>query len=98
MGDRTGSATATKFPAPRAHPQGHRMVPPALNRALALVGIVRDEDANAVARIIDPLTWEELAALVVVLAALVPDDRTVPELTAWVHAQPHHLRSVPREA
>jgi hypothetical protein len=85
------------YDAPRAHPEGHALVVPALNRAVALVGIVREADANAVARIIDPLDWEQLAAVLVVLAAMVPDDRTVPELTAWVHERavpPVGLRSV----
>lgn len=60
------------------------MVAPAIKRALMLVGIVREEDANSVARILDPLNWEQMAAVVVLLAAMVPDDKTVAELTAWV--------------
>jgi hypothetical protein len=95
MGSRKGSTQREPYVYPsRAHPRGSRLVPPAVQRATALVTIVRDEDANAVARIIDPLSWEQMAALVVVLAAMVPDDRSVEDLTAWVHDQAPDLRSV----
>lgn len=95
MGDRTGSNNQQTYVYPtRAHPHGARLVGPAVPRATALVSIVRDEDANAVARIIDPLSWEQMAALVVVLAAMVPDDRSVRDLTAWVHEQPTTIRAV----
>lgn len=89
-GSRAGKPTTrtnAHYPT-RAHPHGARFVQPALVRAQALVQIVRDEDANAVARILDPLTWEQIAAVVVVLATLTPDDVPVGKLTAWVH-QPH---------
>lgn len=69
----------------RAHPDGARMVQPALTRALALVGTVRDRSANDVATVLDRLDRQQMYAVVVVLAALVPDDQTVPQLTAWVH-------------
>lgn len=95
MGDRKGAANREPYVRPpRAHPHGSRLVPPALSRATSLVSIVRDEDAAAVARIIDPLSWEQMAALVVVLAAMVPDDRSVEDLTAWVHEQPTAIRAV----
>lgn len=98
MGDRKGSANREPQVRPtRAHPRGHLLVSPALRRATALVTIVRDEDANRVAQILDGCTWEQMAALIVVLAAMVPDDQSVADLTAWVHEQtvdPLPLRSV----
>lgn len=69
----------------RAHPDGPKMVASALPRAMALVQNVRHEGVDAVTRILDPLDWEQTAALVVVLAAMVPDDVPVSALTAWVH-------------
>lgn len=55
-----------------------RMLP----RALQLVGAVRESPA-AVTEALTGLTHQEALALLVVLAALVPDDRTVPQLLAW---------------
>lgn len=72
----------------RAHPDGPRLIRSALPRAQALVHNVRREGPEAIARILDPLTWEETAAVVVMLAAMVPDDVPVSELTAWVHESP----------
>jgi hypothetical protein len=69
----------------RAHPDGARLVNSAIPRAMALVQNVRTEGPESVARILDPLTWEQTAAVIVVLAAMVPDDVPLSELTAWVH-------------
>ena len=94
-GPRTGKVNRDPYVIPsRAHPDGSRLVSPALTRATALVSIVRDEDANAVARILDGLSWEQVAAVVVVLAAMVPDDRSVADLTAWVDQHHPDLRIV----
>ena len=92
MASRQGAASAPHIAPPRAHPHGARLVPPALARATSLVSIVREEDAAAVAGILDPLTWEQMAAVVVCLAAMVPDDQSVHDLTAWV-TDPPLLRS-----
>lgn len=85
-GPRTGKPSDLGYVYPdRAHPEGKYLVQPALTRATALVGTVRDEDATAVARILDRLDRQQLYALVVVLAAMVPDDQPVHVLTDWVH-------------
>lgn len=69
---------------PRAHPDGHRLVGPALERATALVTIVRDEGADGVARVLDNCDRDALSAIIVVLAAMVPDDVPRDRLLAWV--------------
>lgn len=65
-----------------------RLVPVACD----LVCRVRDDGRDAVAELLGPLTAEEQRALLVVLAAMVPDDRSADELLAWVtwdeHGQP----------
>lgn len=48
--------------------------------ALALIGAVRDGGPDAVAAV---MARADLPAVVVVLAAMVPDDRTPGELLAW---------------
>lgn len=57
----------------------------ALPIALALAGAVRhspEETHRMLAAVTDP------AAIMVALAILVPDDRTVADLTAWTHGLP----------
>jgi hypothetical protein len=56
-----------------------------LPRAIDLVCQVRDRDADAVEEIIGPLSVVGLRALVVVLAAMVPDDQNADDLLAWTH-------------
>lgn len=68
---------------PRAHPDGDRLIGPALERATALVTIVRDEGADSVARVLDRCDRDALAAIIVALAAMVPDDVPRHRLLAW---------------
>lgn len=53
--------------------------------ALRLIGIVRDEGREAVEEILWPLSQQELYGLVILLAAMVPDDQPPSELLAWTH-------------
>lgn len=87
-GHRTGSPNAGWVYPTRTHPAGHTLVLPAINRATALATLVRDEGPESIARILDPLNRQQLYALVVALAALVPDDRSVRELLAWLDRPP----------
>lgn len=57
-----------------------RMIPVAAQ----LAGTVHDDGPEQVAAIIDPLTRDQINALCVVLAAMVPVDRTVSDLLAWI--------------
>jgi len=57
-----------------------RLVP----KALELVGLVRDEGPDAIWEFQRKLRPREREALPVILAAMVPDDRTAEELLAWV--------------
>lgn len=71
-------------PPPRAHPRGHTLVWPAITRATNLITTVRDEGADSIGTILDRCDRQQLYSLVVVLAAMVPDDQSVQDLTAWV--------------
>lgn len=61
-----------------------RRVEAALPLAQQLVGAVRDEDRDLVAELVD---GADVMALLVALAAMVPDDQTPAELLAWRTAQ-----------
>jgi hypothetical protein len=52
--------------------------------ALELVGLVRDEGPEAIGAFLARLDRGHWAAMMVILAALVPDDRTAEDLLAWV--------------
>jgi hypothetical protein len=52
--------------------------------AMTFVGAVRNLDADGITEFLDELTEDERLALPVILAAMVPDDRTPQELLAWV--------------
>ncbi|ALG06833.1 hypothetical protein [Kibdelosporangium phytohabitans] len=52
--------------------------------AVALVGLVRDEDPRVVFGALQYYTHEQLAALAVALAAMVPPDRSAADLLAWL--------------
>jgi hypothetical protein len=66
------------------HPDGDRLAEVAIGRAQRLACTVRDDGAYEVARITDPLSRDELVALCVALAAMVPLDRSAAELLAWI--------------
>lgn len=55
--------------------------------ATALVCAVRDRERDDIAEAIAPLErdWLRTKALVIALAAMVPDDRTFAELVLWTH-------------
>lgn len=55
-----------------------------LPRALDLVTAVRDEDRAGIGARLQGLDRQDLASLAVVLAAMVPDDRSPQQLLAWV--------------
>lgn len=57
--------------------------------AASLVGVVRDEDRDGVTRFLSRLTHHERDALLVILAALVPDDRSPADLLDWVTWDEH---------
>ncbi|MFG2001741.1 hypothetical protein ACGFNU_21575 [Spirillospora sp. NPDC048911] len=63
-----------------------------LPTALELSVVVRDRDTEAVAAVLAPLLQEgdqsRLAALIIDLAVLVPDDTPIRDLTAWTFG-PH---------
>ena len=66
------------------HPDGERLAIAAVQRGQRLACAIRDEGAWEVARITDPLNRDELVALCVALAAMVPLDRSAADLLAWV--------------
>lgn len=55
-----------------------------LNRAMNMIVVVRDEGADSVAAILDPLDRQELYGLIAVLAALAPDDVSHHQLLSWL--------------
>lgn len=59
----------------------------ALPTALALAGAVR-HSVDETHAILTRLNHDDLLAVAVALAILVPDDRTVADLTAWTHGTP----------
>lgn len=71
------------YPAPRPT-QGGRAAAMAIRRAQALACLVRDEDATATGAYLDRLTGDQLYALVVTLAAMVPVDQPAAELLGWL--------------
>lgn len=56
--------------------------------AARLVGAVRARDAEMVAELIEPLDRTGLHALLIFVAALVPDEGSIEELAEWSHG-PH---------
>lgn len=56
----------------------------AVRRAGELAVMVRDESRETIAAFLDPLDRQNLYALVVALAAMVPDDVPQADLLAWV--------------
>lgn len=66
------------------HPDGEALAEAAVRRGQRLACAVRDDGAWEVARITDDLSRVELVALAVALAAMVPIDRPVSWLLAWL--------------
>lgn len=76
--------------------QGTRAAVAAITRATHLACLVRDEGACSVGAYLDALTADQMYGLVVTLAAMVPDDRTVDELLDWTK-DAGQLRLAPAE-
>lgn len=55
----------------RTHPDGERLANEALPRVTYLTNAIRQEGANAVAAVTDPLTRDELVAALVVACAMI---------------------------
>ena len=79
----TGYLEGENYYPPRAT-QGGNAGAKAIPRATAMVVAVRDEGPVEVAAILDPLNRDQLYALTVALAAMVPDDQPIDELLGWV--------------
>ncbi|MFF5261310.1 hypothetical protein ACFY4C_20400 [Actinomadura viridis] len=73
-----------------AHPLD-ALIDDALPSATELAVSVRDRDAAAVTAVLGPLLdtgdRDRIAALIIALAVLVPDDARISELIAWTHGQ-----------
>lgn len=76
------------WPAPRVHADPQPVVAAAMNRARSLVCMVRDEGPESIGAVLDRCTGDDLYALVTVLACLVPDDRSIQSLLAWMDEAP----------
>lgn len=70
-------------PVPRAS-NDTRLALASLNRAMNLIVLARDEGADSVAAILDPLDRQELYGLAAVLAALAPDAVPHHQLLGWL--------------
>lgn len=75
--------TTNTVPAPRPAQGGHA-ARDAVVRAQALACLVRDEGPDGTGAYLDALTRDELYALTVTLAAMVPVDQPAAELLAWL--------------
>ena len=73
-----------------------RLAEAAVKRGQRLACAVRDDGAWEVARITDDLSRDELVALCVALAAMVPIDQPASRLLAWVN-DPAQPRDHPHE-
>jgi hypothetical protein len=74
-----------KVPAPRPAPVNvDQLAGYSIRRATDLVCLVRDHGTDATGALLDRLDRQGLYALAVTLAAMVPDDRSVDELLAWM--------------
>jgi hypothetical protein len=74
-----------KVPAPRpAPPKADVLAGYSIRRATQLACLVRDEGRDGIGDFLDALTMQQLYGMCVALAAMVPDDRPVDDLLAWV--------------
>src|SRR5438874_2361003 len=77
------SSPQTAEPVPRQEPESVDLPPKTLRAAQLLTGAVHDEGPAEVAAILRPLAPQQLRALAVTLAAMVPVDYSPAELLAW---------------
>lgn len=66
------------------HDPGGRVLTAAKRRAANLICLTRDESADTIGAALDRADRQDLYALCVVLAAMVPDDKPMSELLAWI--------------
>lgn len=71
-------------PARPAPKRAQQLAGYSIDRAAHLVCLVRDEGRDGIGDFLDALDLQRLYALTVTLAAMVPDDRPVEDLLAWV--------------
>lgn len=64
-----------------------------VQRAATMSVMVRDEGCDRIGDYLDGFNRQELYGLVVALAAMVPDDRTVDELLEWIAPAPRRRSS-----
>lgn len=64
--------------------QGGHAAAAAIRRAQSLACLVRDEDAASIGAYLDRLDGDQLYALVVTLAAMVPVDQPATDLLGWL--------------
>ena len=57
--------------------------------AASFVGVVREEDRDGVTAFLSDLAVHERDALLVILAAMIPEDRTPADLLSWVTWDEH---------
>lgn len=69
---------------PGREAQGPAVVGPALARAQKLIALVREEGTDGIGGYLDRLDQRQMYALVVTLAAMVPDDVPVGDLLTWI--------------
>lgn len=77
-----------KWPPPRTLDNPQPIVAAAMNRARSLICVVRDEGPESIGKVLDRCDTQALYALVTVLACMVPDDRSIQSLLAWMDEAP----------
>lgn len=76
--------TVDRYIEDRRPTQGDRAAATARRRAAHLSRLVREEGADGIGAYLDALDLEDLYAITVTLAAMVPTDRPASELLAWL--------------
>ena len=79
--------TIDRYVEDRRPAQGDTAARAARRRAQHLAGLVREEGPDGIGAYLDELDREQLYAVVVTLAAMVPLDTPVAELLAWLDAE-----------
>ena len=79
--------TVERYIEERRLPQGDTAARVARRRAAHFTALVREEGPDGIGTYLDALELEQLYALVVTLAAMVPVDTPAAELLAWLEAE-----------